>query len=535
MRFQFFWARGTRERITMSRTSSKIAPVGMLDRRNPVVLGESTDVIIRENLLVIGEKKGVRKIKKIPGSDRYNATSVGSTPFVSGYRYYTKKLYRKTFAYNQNGYLYHIDDIGNTSQLLGIFSPLAYPCFETIRVSGGDILLFSEGITAGMYSYDGNPGNTFIKESQVTLNFVDMVGHLDRLFGFEEDSEDLYFSKNLVPTNFTDSTDAGVITIGPKRGSKIQKIWVDNETLYIGKTDSIWVLEGRQPSEFRVREVVPNLGIAARRSVANVSQGVCFLASDYEVYSFVSEKLTLLTYNVAMGGDLSTVSPLGPIINRDRMEQVTACYHNFLYRLSFVEDQGGATKNNMEYIFNTINETDAFTRDNNVSCYIVYDRFPDKKQLVTGRSDIGRLMYQYRGLNWDNQDTNSKMSFRVKTKFIGLEEARNFRLRKTWLNCGTIGGEPVPIRTYLDARNALSDATNDEYAQQGEYKNPITAIKINSQDNITSRGIPRHGSSKGQNISFEINENRRSFDFEMTSFEMEIISKSKKRNHRVGV
>ena len=253
--------------------------------------------------------------------------------------------------------------------------------------------------------------------------------------------------------------------------------------------------------------------------------------SDYEVYSIVGNQFKLLTYNVALSGDLT--KNLLPIVKLDQMDSIVATYHNFMYRMSFTES--GGTYNNMEYCFDTINETEFFTRGNNVGSYLVYDRIPDKKELVTGRSDLGRLMKQYHGLNWDNQATGASMNIKTKTKFNGLGQARNFRLRKAWLNSGVLGAIPIPVRTYLDARNATSDSTSEEMTVYGEYKNPIILVKIASQDALTSRQIPRHGNAKGQTVAFEINENIPDLDFEMLSFEGEIIMKAHKRNIRVGI
>lgn len=144
-------------------------------------------------------------------------------------------------------------------------------------------------------------------------------------------------------------------------------------------------------------------------------------------------------------------------------------------------------------------------------------------------------MYQYRGLNWDNQDAASKMAFSFQTKFIGLDEARNLRVRKVWLNCGTLWSQPVPIYTLLDSRTKIADATSDEYVQKGETKTLIGTITISAQDSISSRGIPRHANSKGQNCSFFVSENRRDFDLEVYSIEVSIIQKNQKKNYRVGV
>ncbi len=507
-----------------------LKPVGRINRRNLVTQIGDEEVLSRENLFVIGDKE--KYVKKLPGASRYNSTSVGSMPVTAMFRYYSKANMRKNFFFS-NGKLYFIDDLGNTTELVSVFAPTAYPSFASMRVSGNDVGLMSEGISAGMYSYDGNGSNTWVKETGVTQNFVQILPFIDRIFAFEEDSEDLAFSKNLDPTNFTDSTDAGVITIGARRGSKIMAIGILAETLFIFKSDSIYVLEGRTPSEFQVRELVPNLGLAARRSLQNVEGGFMGLMSDYEVYSFggTRDSLVPVSYNVALGGDLT--KDLNPILNRDRMDQVNSCYHANLYRMCFTED--GAVQNDLEYCFNTINKTDTITRGFKIASYLIYDRVPDKRELVVGRSDSGRLMRMYHGLNCDNEASSPTMPIKLKTKFYGYKEPYNIRVRKVWGNYGVLGARPISIRTYMDARNAASDATSEEMATTGEKKSNITLLNIASQDAITSRFIPRHGNSKGRNFALEINEDINNRDFALESFQAEVITKPLKRSQHVGL
>lgn len=503
---------------------------GNIDRRNFMTKGDG--VLSRENFLVIGDKT-TKRVKKISGADRFNSTAVGTT-FVSGIRYYTKKEVRRTFAYNTDGYLYYFDENGNTTQLIGVFSPLAHPCFENFRVSDNDILYFSEGVSTGMYSFDNNIGNQFNKETAVTLNLVDMVSWLDRLWGFEEDEEALNYSKNLVPTNFTDSTDAGTVIIGAKRGAKQQRVIVINDTLYIFKTDSIWRVVGRTPSEFQVELVHDSLGLASRWSLQVVEGGAIFQGSDYEMYSFggTKESTTLLTYNVALGGDLT--KDLAAIVNKNKMADIKSCFHNKFYRMSFTES--GKSTNNMEYIFNTVNQSDSFSRDFNISCYIPFDRFPDKGELLTGRVGEGRLMKMNQGLNVDNQATSPTMPYKIQSKFIGQTEPRNMRVRAIWGTFGVLARPPVPIRMYIDARTAASDASSDELIPYGEYKSQFTSIQIASQGVVTSRYIPKHANSKCQNFSLEINETKNNRELEFGDFQCQVIlNKNLKRSFAVGV
>lgn len=508
----------------------KYSPTGKIDRRSKIDEMDEDAVMSRENLAIIGTKN--KKIKKIPGSDRYNSSNFNTFPSTWAVRYYTKANLRKNFFFSQ-GSLNLIDDQGNVTALMpNAFLPSAYPCSFEMRVSGGDILFFSEGYNTGMYSYDGNANNQFNKEPSVTLNPVGMVNWLDRAWVFEEDSEVLNFSVNLNPVNFTDATDAGAIVIGAKRGSKIQQIIVFNEVLYVFKTDSVWVIRGRTPSDFAVYQVVDGLGLAARRSLINTDNAIMGLMSDYEVHSFQSSVFdtTLLTYDLALGGDLT--KDLIPIINRDRMEQVCAVYHNLIYRLSFVEN--GDTVNKMEYCYSKSNGMEWITRGANISCYLKYDRFPDYPELITGRSDDGFLMYQYRGLNWDNQAANPTMPIKMQTKFYGLKQARNMRVKRFWLNGTVLGARDLNVNMYIDGRNALSDATTDSFNTLGEEKNITNNVRIVSQAIFTSRMIPKHNNSNCQNFSLEINENINNRDLEFSSVEAEIIVKSLKRSIKVG-
>ena len=521
----------------MPRDTFKIRPVGIIDRRGIVTTIQDINVLSRENLMVIGQSEKERYVKKVSGTRRYNATSVGSYPVVSMARYLSKTI-TKSFFFS-GGSVYYIDPNGNTTQLspvggLGVFDQNAIPVFIGMRVSGSDILYFIEGINTGMYSYDGNIGNAFTKEIAVTLNFVDAVEYLDRMFAFEEDSEDLYFSKNLDPTNFTDSSDAGVITIGARRGSKNQKLAVLNETLYIFKNDQVYVLEGRTPSEFQVRLVIPDKGLGARYSLAKVEGVLVGLMSDFEVWSFSGDNSSMecLSYNIALGGDYT--KEVLSLIDKNRMTQARAIYHNFLYRLSFTGT--GETQNNWEWCYNTVNKTDFLTHGNRVASYLPYGGPPDKNELLTGRSDAGIIMYQYdKNLDYDNDASGATMSIKTKTKFVGLDSARNFRVRRMWLNSGVLGGGQIGIKTYIDARNAPSDSTSEQMDIFGESKSPITLMKIASQDAITSRQIPRHNNAKCQSISLEISEDISNRDFQFSSFEIEIIQKGLKRSRHVGV
>ncbi len=469
------------------KTILSIKPWGLINRRDKADQGDMMQVLMRENFLVIGTGEE-KYIKKCPGTDRLSVNDVGGS-YVSGYRYYSKGGFRKTFSFNA-GTLYFIDDSGNETALLSTFLPIAIPCFEEMRVSGNDNLYFSEGNNTGMYSYDGNAANQFNKESAVTLNFVRMISFLDRMWGFEEDSDIVYGSVNLNPVNYTDATDAFAISIGAKRGSKLQNFFILNETLY-------------------------------------------FIKNDFEFYSFQGtlSSTQLQSYQISIGGDFS--KDLVSIINKDRMDQVRAVFHNHTYRCSFVEN--GQTQNNLEWCLDLTNQTDYITRDNNVSCYIPWDRIPDQQQLITGRSDVGRLMFQYRGLNYDNQATSPTMPLNLLTKFVGLKQPRNMRIKKAWLNAVVLGAYPIQINYYMDTRLARSSSQGQYFKIQGETKGLTKQLRINNQRSVTSRAVLSHDGANGQNIAFEINQSISNTDFGFSSIDCQVVTHQLKRNEKVSI
>lgn len=513
-----------------------IPVTGNINRRDARDQLKKGDVLARENMIVygIGDAK---RLKKHPGSDRYTDTEIG-TIYTTGYRYYSGQT-AKTYAFN-NGTkkLYFVDELGNETEVLHVPSnpnQVSYPVYETIRVSSNNLMIFSDGFN-GLYTYDGNIGNSFTSASG-SPNLVDMLEYLDRIFGFEEDSDTLLFSENVTnggsPTTFSNSTDAGEITVGAKRGSRLLRIvrWLG--TVFLFKDDSIWVLEGNTPSTFSVREVVSNLGLGGRRGIAVGRNAIYFVGSDFEVYSFQGTvaSLKILTYNVALSGDRT--KDLNEIINKYRMGQVSACFHDFLFRLSFVET--GETIAKMEYVYNTTNETEFFTRGNNVSCYIVYNKTPDNGQLVTGRSDVGYLMHQYRGLNWDNQASSPTMPVKLQTAFIKPQNEENTRFKRIFGDFQVLGAEELNINYYLDTRLAKSSSKTITLPIQGETKNLTNFIRTNNQTSISSRSILHWAYAKGQSIMCELDFDRNNIDLSMTKFSLEAIAKNRKRSKYVSI
>lgn len=515
----------------MPKQTIAVLPVGRINRVDPPDEMDSMDVQMRENFLVNGIGKA-RVNKKMPGSKRFTDGDIGST-YSWGTRYYDGNT-AKTFAYTEDGKLYHIDPNGaETAKLtgLGLNKKPAQLTSEIMKVAALNMIYFGEGEN-GVHSHDGGAGHTWVKEQGISLNPVDMVSHLDRMFYIEDDSEDLIFSANLDPIDITSATDAGIITIGAKRGSKIQKLLLLNETLYIFKEDSIWVLEGRSPSTFQVREVHPSLGVSARASCINTETGVIFLGSDFEFYAFggTLASTILLSHNISIGGDMT--KDVEPLINKNLLDNVTATFHRRLYRCSFVES--GQTENDLEWVYNFTNQTDCLTRGNHVSCYIPFTKIPDENELKTGRSDTGYLMTQWYGKNYDDDATSPSMSYKLQTASIG-KSIQNKRFTRMWADFQVLGADNLEIGYRLDTRNRASAEKTETLRTYGEQKALTNFINIQAQAGVTDKAVMHYSQGRGQSISFIIDEEKPNIDLSLSTITTEVIVKQKKRSVHVGV
>ena len=512
----------------MPRQVLTITPDGNVNRRDPWSELSPNEVRSRENFLVIGAGK-TKVNKKMAGSERFTDGDISDKYTWIG-NYYSGSM-SKLYAFN-GGNLYHISENGAETLINSTFEPTAYPVSVTTLVGSTNTMFFSDG-TNGLWAYDGTPSNTFNKKDATALNFVGMAVHVNRLWGFEEDSETLYGSKILDFPNFTDADDSIAIIIGGKRGDRIMSIKILFETLFIFKQDSIWVLEGRSTFSFQVREIHPFLGTAARHSVVNVEQGIMFLGSDFEFYTFGGshQSTQIESYNMGFGGDFT--KDLNPLINRNTaaLAQVTAVFHNHMYRCSFIEN--GKTVNMMEYIFNTINQTDGLTRGNNISIYLVRDKLPDKRELLTGRSDEGLIMKQYQELNYDAGQSGASMSAKLETASIG-KDIRNKRFTKVWADFTVLGAHDLNLKYNLDTMDRDSTRAAENMSTQGNQVT-VAGINLNNQTDVTSRGIIKGGTGKGQSIHFAIDQNIASRDISISAIHVEVILRDKKLSKFVGV
>ena len=100
-----------------------------------------------------------------------------------------------------------------------------------------------------------------------------------------------------------------------------------------------------------------------------------------------------------------------------------------------------------------------------------------------------------------------------------------------------LGAEDLNVRYKVDTRLADSDERITRLRTYGEQKTAfgITALAIQNQRAVTTRGILKWGGSKGQSINLEVNEDRNNIDLAFESFVLDFIVKERKRSHHVGL
>ena len=468
------------------------------------------------------------KVTKIGGTTRYNATAVSGN-ITWAERYYGRTTdgteIKKAFAF-ANGTIYVGDDVaGSLASSQGAFQTGTYPESEVIQVSGRSLMFFfNEGLDVP-YTYDGNESNSWQK-SAITYKFVQGILWLDRLWAFEKNSNQLYYSKTLYPDNFTDTTDAGSILIGQQE-STIVGLVLYGDYLYIFKENSIYYIEGRTPTEFAVRVVNPFLGCNSRLSIINVETAVVFLGSDNELYSFRGTQAS--TRNVTK--DLN----FKDLLNKNKVKTVACGYHDDLLRVSYEPSiVESTTVYNSDEIIAPVLEPNSdelprwsHSRGANISRYSVWNRFGDKNELVTGRSDLGCLMYHNRGKNFDGKTIEVKL----RSRSIVFAEGYNARISHYNITAKPVGDYAIDFRTYLNGR--LADFSSNQFNMKGEIIGR-GLINFSNQVRMNDRIIPFLDKNRGNSIIYELYDNTLNTDFEIYDITMFVRLKEKLISQTTG-
>ena len=495
---------------------------GDIDRRSPQNEGELSSPVLRENWLA----RDVI-LKKPRGTEKAITTTLDDIPRWLG-RYYTVEtgnVSPKSFTYTQDGQLWVIDDLAKTAtSIKSNLNTNSYPKHALFKTSNQTYLFFIEG--EGLYQYDGNNDNKF---EQVTLTDsngnsvkpIDVIEHLDRLWVISK--TDLFVSKNLEPTNFSDASDSLQIIVGSGRGKNLRLAKL-NDKLYILNTEGIFGVSGDVISAlaatFEVR-LVEERKIIAGGSLAKVQKALVFMAEDYEIWSFDGYQSQMLSYKFKLK---DYVNP-----TREMLDKAVATYYNNYYMLSFVEK--GETEPKMEIWWDSLESKIDVVRGRNVSCYLEIDPAEENDYLQTGRSDTGSIMNTDRGYNFDGSAIISKL----RTRDITPKKGEMVRFTAFYPEISPTGNRDIGIAYLLDGRSSNPSGANANWAQnlRGETIT-LGSISVGNQAQFTDRVQPKINYAKGESIAFYIEDSTLDLRADLSGIRMDFVSKGKSKGKAVG-
>lgn len=448
------------------------------------------------------------RIRKIGGTQQYNATAL-DYPITWIKRSYHKlgdgSFVKRTLCFS-GGTIYSGDDAtGEFTSRQGGFKLEAIPLSVTMQVAGNSILFFFTGYDTP-YKYDGN-GSYIFEKTSLSSSYQQGLVHLQRMWYVTRNSSTLDYSETLKPETIEDQ-----ITFGSDKDSFIRRIVLGaNETMYVFKNNSIWQLYGRTSSTFQTRIITDKYGLASKRAIYPVGSGFIFLNEfDKELYFF--------------GGSEASIRPLTEddiklreIIDWTKVDNVCMVVHDGLFRFAFQYNSADQIYNNHELVY-PLNEPDyrglpkwSLIKGTRVLCYSVWNQQGDKNELVTGRSDTGKMMYHNRTNDFDGEAVETI----ARTGEIVASEDKAVRFKGFWVKAHP-GSHSVNalFRYYLNGR--YSERGEHSLSMKGETRQ-VGTIHIQKSYLFNDRIVPFVKYSRGNSISFEV------YDFN-TGTEMELYS-----------
>ncbi len=473
-------------------------------------------------------------LQKSKGTSRHTPTSVSATvgvPWVT--RYYGKladnTLTRKSFFFC-NGTVYAVNDAsGATTAVLSGLTLTSRPKSFITQVAGNSRMYILTGDDVPYY-HEGDAGNNFYK-SAITSQFAAGLEWVDKIWYLDKRSASVTFSQTLNPEQVTDSTVAGSVLVGNDLDAYNVGILVLLDTLFIWKSDSIWYIEGRTSSTFQARRINDRIGCVATHCIIPVQGKAIFPSHDGEIYSFNGSSLQ----------KISTEIGFADRVNLDRLKYMTGTYHKGLVRISYAPSEQldptpppSTLIETDEAIFpvDELNERGfpkwSFTRGANVASYAVCDQQGDHNFLLSGRSDIGAVMYMNRGENYDGV----AMEVNALTRDFPIGSGgRNGRITDLVMLGVPKGAGTLDVETYLDGRN--SQGTSDGMSQEGEVQS-IGLINVSDQSRFHDRVRPAFGKRRGQTIAVGFTKRQLNFDTSLQAVQVNYRVKEHIRGQFVG-
>lgn len=412
-----------------------------------------------------------------------------------------------------DGGIYYGDDLTGQFRATNIMtlSKNQIPTYFSIQIAGNSIIYVLTGKDK-VIKYDGNNAYSWEVCAGDLTNITDYESgtvHLDRIWYIVKQSSQIDYSNSTNPESIADT-----ITIGSDKDSYcVRSVEGAGETLYVFKNNSIYQLYGRTPSQFQFRKVTDKYGLACKRGIRAVGSGFVFLNTfDKELYFFGGTEASIKPMtedNVRLREIMDT--------SEDALNNVDMTVHKSFFRMAFQNMDSTFDNNNCELVYN-INDPSAeglpkwsLIKGSNVWSYSVWDNYNDQNELVTGRSDIGKIMYHNRGHNWDTD----KIETIIRTAEITASEDKVVRFSDIYVK-GKPGSynKQVTFRTFVNGRYSIRD--EQLLSVRGETTD-LGAIHIPTQALFNDRIQPFTEYSRGNSIACEIYENELDTDLEIYS------------------
>uniref|UniRef100_A0A6M3KQC1 Uncharacterized protein n=1 Tax=viral metagenome TaxID=1070528 RepID=A0A6M3KQC1_9ZZZZ len=470
-------------------------------------------------------------IQKIGGFQAYNATSLGNKGIPWVERSYhlrgDNSIVTRLFGFYQ-GDIYYGDDVAGTLTKTNAtgFRKEAIPLSESFQVSGNSILYVYTGVDTPM-KYDGN-GAFEWEKTGLDSDIIGGVTHLQRLWYWKTKSSNLSYSIPLFPETIDDE-----ILVGDNARDSFIKacIKIGNERFFVFKNNSIWELFGRTSTQFYFRRVTGDYGLASKRALFPIGGGIIFQNEyDKELYFFGGTEASIkpLTEDTIRLRDIMDLT-------QDSIDNATMTTHKGYFRFAFQHREDTAIDANGSELIYPINDFRpdglpkwSLIRGSNVSCYSRWTKYGDKNELVTGRSDMGKLMYHDRGKDWDGTQIETK----VRTGDIIASEDKRVEFKGFNIS-GKLGSHTLPItfRYYLDGRFPETAGVHG-LIPEGETRT-IGVVKLQQSSMFNDRIVPYVSYSRGMSIAFEFEDKNLGTDVELYSVAFTAQTRGKKRNQKV--
>lgn len=439
-----------------------------VDRLTPRSKGDADSPVLRENYYSRNER-----LQTVPGTERV-ISELLTNKCTGAWRYYSRETgidNPKTIAYTIDGKLWWINEkTKSATEILTGLKTNAYPMACIYKLGEQYYMYLVDG--EHLWEFNGNNSNLWVdrtpKQSDGTsYNPIDVIEHKDRLILLTD--RQVLVSANLEPVNFSSASDSIEIIVGAGQGFNraMRKL---RDRLYFFNTEGAFILSGdllsAVASTFSVDLADPNTRVAVGRSAQNVENGIMYLGDDLELYTFDGNSSKLMSY----------YENLKTIVNPERvyLNQIVGHYDSVdkRYFLSVVET--GESRNNLEIVYDAVEDKLDFIRGRNVSCYCQYNGAFEEDELLLGASEGDSnkwtIRYANRGYNFDGVG----IRHRLRSRDIYFNKGQRARISAFYPELEPRGNSDIAVRYLLDGRlssnpqsilgNTLSNGTFESWS-----------------------------------------------------------------------